>query len=467
MWQRLLPTGILLLTVSTLFAADQKVVDRWMAKPGNVQTAIEYIRHAPGQSSVGQWGMGHRSLAPVVKKLNGLSAHTRYKYKPEDDVAWRRVLGAERQTPVTRLCAAYFLFENDQAARDYIKQMTQSGDVKVRANAATVLLRGARSSQKPDVKTWATDLMLELIASGKLDKGVELQFDNPLESMIYQFRQSKDKRAAPVMIGLIERRVYVTDAVQALEEIGDPKSGEVFLELFQTGEMQSNSHILVSAIGKLKYRPAVPVILKKLAEDADLRARNPGKKDYEISETLLDWYAAGRALEALQEIGDPAASDGIESLLKKELPIEIRRVARRVLVQMKEEDQVAGLLQLLEHEPNEHEQSDLIEALSRHKDERVVKQVAAAARTSKYALVRRDAIDGLRHVGTRSALLELAALIDEKFPDKLEGSVNKGLAGTPAYFQERVVNSLQSTTKQNFKSDRTAWEKWIRANVKA
>ena len=56
-----------------------------------------------------------------------------------------------------------------------------------------------------------------------------------------------------------------------------------------------------------------------------------------------------------------------------------RTAARRVLLQLTEADPVPGLLGLLDKETYEPERAEIIEALARHKDERVVTRLAGSA----------------------------------------------------------------------------------------
>ena len=98
----------------------------------------------------------------------------------------------------------------------------------------------------------------------------------------------------------------------------------------------------------------------------------------------------------------------------------IQTAVRRVLIQLTEADPVPGLLGLLDKETYEPERSDIIEALAKHKDERVVKRLAGIAAESESAFMRREAIDGLSNIGDKRSLLALASLFDLTFSKDLK-----------------------------------------------
>ena len=81
--------------------------------------------------------------------------------------------------------------------------------------------------------------------------------------------------------------------------------------------------------------------------------------------------------------------------------------------------------------------------------------------------MRREAILGLRDVRDRQSLLALAALFDLSFPKDLTARWGwKGLPDFQKYFPDTVEMCLKQSTKQDFGENRTAWEEWIKQNVK-
>ena len=85
------------------------------------------------------------------------------------------------------------------------------------------------------------------------------------------------------------------------------------------------------------------------------------------------------------------------------------------MLQLTETNPVPGLLDLLDKETYEPERSDIIEALAKHKDGRVVKRLAGIAAESDSAFMRREAIFGLRRIGDKQSLMALASLLDLTF----------------------------------------------------
>ena len=461
MWQRLLPVTIALWLTIPVFADGEPEFegpDVWLKKPGTVETAIAYLKSGPGYS-----GNLPFESAEVVHELSGLHYYTTYKYRVQDAPGWKVLLEKKEARLGHRLCAAFFIAGEEKSARDFIEANVTSTDLKRRNNAAVVLANLAGHS-KEEIRKWSIDLMLKLLEGGKLETEGGPSPD-PVDQFCGRLGVHKEKRAVPILISLVKRRVRTEDAAKALGHLGDASAGPAVLEVIESHDQLLNEQSVIGALGRLKYRPAVPVLLRRLHREAVARARGPqdGRNDvFGRSE-----FHSESALEALLQIGDPAAVPGLETLLKKRLSPEVQRVAKRILVQMKDKDPVPGLLVLLENEPYNYEQMSLIDALSNYRDERVVKKLSAVARESPNALVRRNAILGLRAVATRASLLELAALIDYKFPEKLEDLEGKGLPGSPEALQGFAVLGLEQVTHQKFGKDRAAWERWLRASLQS
>jgi hypothetical protein len=138
-----------------------------------------------------------------------------------------------------------------------------------------------------------------------------------------------------------------------------------------------------------------------------------------------------------------------------------------VLIQLTADDPIPGLLALLSGESYEPERTDIIAALAKHKDDRVVKELEKIARTSDSAFMRREAIGGLAKIGNRAALLALAALLNLKFSKELKAEWGwKGPPDFSIYLPKTIVARLKHITGQTFGQDRQQWENWITENVK-
>ena len=121
---------------------------------------------------------------------------------------------------------------------------------------------------------------------------------------------------------------------------------------------------------------------------------------------------------------------------------------------------------LLDKETYEPERSDIIEALAKHKDERVVKRLTGIAAESDSAFMRREAIDGLSNTGDKRSLLALASLFDLTFSKDLKAEWGwKGIPDFRTYFPDLIERRLRWRTKQDFGTNRGQWEAWIKANI--
>jgi hypothetical protein len=243
----------------------------------------------------------------------------------------------------------------------------------------------------------------------------------------------------------------LSDALK-LADAGDVTAGPVLLALLESGQAKIdglNGHLLPMAFGKLRYRPAAPLLAKSLVTLPKLSAWT----------TLM-------TLNALAEIGETSVTNDLLQYLGTDLPPREHTAARRVLIQLKDADPVPGLLALLDQEPYEPEKSDIIEALAKHKDERVVKQLALIAAQSDSAFMRREAIDGLSNIGDKRSLLALTPLFDLQFSKDLKAEWGwKGIPNFRTYFPDLIERRLRWHTKQDFGTNRSQWEVWIEANI--
>src|SRR5262249_3139656 len=136
--------------------------------------------------------------------------------------------------------------------------------------------------------------------------------------------------------------------------------------------------------------------------------------------------------------------------------------------QLTEADPVPGLLDLLDKETYEPERSDIIEALAKHKDQRVVKRLEGIAAESDSAFMRREAVLGLRQIGDKQSLLALASLLDLTLSKDLKAEWGwKGKPDFRTYFPDTISMCLRQCTKQDFGTNRTQWEKWIEKNIES
>lgn len=404
----------------------------------------------------------------VDDRLSWLLDGLNYKYESRHAASWEACLRDGKKSLYARLCAAYFLLDEQEEARKFVEEQLASKNLRHRYNAAkTVELHVRRDS----TKTWGLNLLIGLVADGSLDgSGVhssppgefpegdrnDIMF-TPIDDICRDLGFMKEKKAVPALISVLERRPRTDRAAFALGEIGDQRAVPALMKILK--DTPGFGHSEVTALGKLKAQAAVPVLVSQLGRPK-IRAPDPfASSDIDISETRI-------LLEALLEIGDLDAIPAIEKFLKGDFPKEAKAPARRVLAQLNSADPAKSLLELLESETYEPERSDLIRSLTKFRDSRVVGELTTIARSSDSAFMRREAIFGLRDIGDRQSLLALAALLDLTIPRDLKARWGwRTLPDFQRYFPETVEMCLKQRTRQDFGKDRGKWETWINENV--
>jgi HEAT repeat protein len=318
---------------------------------------------------------------------------------------------------------------------------------------------------RDSAKTWGVKVLIRLVSDGSIDdSGVTGSppgqypegdrddiMQSPINSICWDLGFMKEKESVPALISVLKRKPKIGGAAFALAEIGDPRGIPVLLTILK--DRSGYEHREVTALGKLKAKEAVPELIAHLGHP-------------ETTFSGLDILETTAILEALLEIGDKRAIPPIEQYLNGPFPDRSKAAARRVLTQLKSPDPVKTLLVLLEKEAYEPERSDIISALTKYKDTRVVKELANIASTSDSAFMRRQAIFGLAMIGDQQSLLALTSLLDLAFPKDLKAKWGwKSPPDFQTYFPETVAMCLRGSTNQDFGKDRIKWEKWIMANT--
>lgn len=415
---------------------------------------------------VGKPAEGFGNMSPfelqVHYRLMSLLYQAGYKYDEQHAPSWKTCMLDKKRNMYARLSAAYFLLDQHEEAREFIAAQLASKNLRHRYNAAEIVkLHVDRNSKEK----WGIGVLIKLLADGSIDgSGVTSSpageypdgdrndiMMTPIDDVCWGLGLMKEKEAVPALISVLERRPKTGGAAFALGEIGDKRAIPILMKVLKDRPGYEDRD--VTALGKLKHKEAVPILISRLGHPSTTFSGN------DIIETQ-------NLLKALLEIGDKRAVEPIEEYLKGDYPERSKAVARRVLVQLKAPDPVAALLALLEKETYEPERSDIISALTKYHDIRVVKKLAAIARTSDSAFMRRAAIFGLREIGNKPSLLALASLLDLTFSRDLKAEWGwKGIPDFRTYFPETVVMCLKQCTKQDFGTHRAEWEEWIKKNV--
>ena len=432
------------------------------ARPAaSVQAAIEVVSQPQGPFG-NMGGIGPQTAARLVN-LHNYSRGFSYDFKPADRPAWKHLMQDEKAGIYARLCAAYFLLDDDQEAQALLRRTLASDNLRHRYNAAGVLSRYFEGDPK---KTWCIELSIELLNNKSLDgSGVTSSppagpgefpegdrddiMDTPIDLICDKLGSAKEPKAIDALIGVLERRPKTTGAAWGLAEIGDKRAVPVLVKILKEGTGDDQS--LVEALVKLKCRDAVPEILACL--------QNPERRRGLRTDI---WVGA------FLEFRDPRAIPILEKMVKEGKDSEEARTARRVLVRLRDADPVAGLIDLLRSEKDESMCCHIMYDLAKYRDPRAADEFARIARTSDSGDIRASAIQALGWQGTQQALLRLAALLRVDFPKSLGKHHDK--IETPeeysAYLPALILDGLKRETKQDFGRNADKWERWIRENVK-
>lgn len=445
-----------LLTLLAFLVAANTTEER--SDSSNVRSAIEFVKK-PG---TGYDNMGDE--LQVYYRIRGAADFAKYKFKDPDANAWKTLLQDTKPSVYARLCAAYFLLNDDKEAWSFVEEKLRSENLRYRFNAARVVEMFAYRSSGAS-REWAVKRLIQLLEDRSLE-GVQWESSqngefpegdwmdinlSPIDQICTRLGFLKEKRAVPVLVSLIKRRVNAVDAADALGDIGDPQVGPDLVELLNSQERLMNEHLVVEAIAKLKYQPGAAVLAARLQATPA-----PG------------WYTIDVILDALLEIGDRNVIPNIEKYSQSDIPNETRSTAKRVLIQLKERDPIPKLLSMLEEESDVSCKAHIIQDLAHYKHPAIVPKLADIAETSDSAFLRRNAISSLKTVGNRQALLALAGLLDTEFPTKLKAEHGWKFAPNdwPKYFHELLADCLKQATKQEFGADSRKWREWIEANIK-
>lgn len=398
----------------------------------------------------------------VYCRLKCLLYQGNYKCELEHFDAWLKCMQDKKQSMYGRLCAAYFLLDKYEEARAFVLSQLKSKNLRYRYNAAKVV--EFHVGRNPD-KKWGMDILIQLLSDGSIDgSGVRSSppgdypqgdrddiMETPIDSICWDMGFMKEKKAVPALISVLERRPSMEGAAFALGEIGDKRAIPILMKVLK--DRSGHESREVTALGQLKCKEAVPILISRLG------ARKSTSSGTDVFETEP-------ILEALLAIGDKRAIEPIEKYLQGDYPRGSKAVARRVLIQLKSPDPVKALLALLEKETYEPERSNIIYALVKHPDRRVVERLEKIARSSNSAFMRREAIFGLEEIADQRSLLALASLLDVEFSRNLKAEWGwKVKPDFRKYFPETIEMCLKQTTKQDFGKDRRKWEDWIKKNV--
>lgn len=362
-----------------------------------------------------------------------------YDFQEADRGAWRALYDDPKADTGAHLVAASFLADRDAEVQAWIDRLARDPAWHLRHQAAEVACDVLRN--KGPGADWAAQRLITMLDDSLLDSDDD---DDPA-----RFSDSRDRthrtlgwagrrEAVPCLRRQLTRDGDIRGAIDALGELGDPAAAPDLIAIAKgPGHYRREACI---ALGQMRHRPAAPVVAQCLAEIGD------------------QWVA-----EALARLAEPGAAAQLEAWGR--LSPECGRIARRLVVQLREQDPVPGLLALLASETYEPERSDLIEALVRTRDRRAVAPLVELLEGSPSAFMRREAAFGLRAIGGREALLALCRLLTAEQPRDLVAEW--GWKGQPedwtAWFRGLARSQLQQIGGGTPDRDPAAWLRWAEA----
>lgn len=415
--------------------------------------------------------------------------------KPADIPIWTGLLNNSRASPYARLCACFFLFDTDPQAIRFLEKELRSSNPRLRFNAATVLvmfmLEKMQKSPQERPPQWSIELSIRLLADGSLDRidtpetrglvslgeGFESDSGDILATPCWDFcwvmGNLKEQSAVSALISVLERNPANPTAARALGDIGDPKAIPILMKILT--DKTGYDHSEITALAAFKHKPAVPILCARLGHPETTFG------GFDIVETEI-------ILNALNEIGDKSAVPIIKAFIPLSDNPRNTSTAKRVLIQLEQDDPVSELLKLL-HEKSavdpppqrndngrfvgnmsdilmpggdEFETMSLMQDLRKYKDVRVVAAFADIARTSKFFDLRQYAIT-LLALPESPAVHELAGLLKADFPKSLYADPKTWAsdardAGT--ILRDLIVDRLKSLTQQDFGFDAERWLRW-------
>ena len=421
------------------------------AKSFTINEAIPFVREPH---------VGIGNMSPMATQVDCRLAalwENGYEVKPTDLSRWHEVVIDVQENIYGRLCAASFLLETDLDARAFVENQLASKNIRYRFNAAHVLFEFEGAS--PNAKDWQAHAILQHLFDGSLAPGVRDDRGNYPDGDAWDANESqvgllyhrlgtlKARNVAPVLLeNLTSDSASRGLIIEVLGKLGDPVALPFLLQELRQGNVEA-----ITPLGELKCKEAVPLILPYLEKD---ESSTPNQFD----------SSRGMALRALGEIGDERAVPPLQLFLHEAHPARQLLIARLALIKLNSPDPVEALTALLNEQKDLPAGYEVLRALIRYPDPRVVQLLTAIAKTSDSTQRREHAIQCLTEMKTRGALLALVSLLDETFPATLKKDARQDSPDTNVYLHRRIFAGLKYTTKQDFGQNPVLWQNWIKAH---
>jgi len=437
---------------------------------GALRAAVPFPDHFPPFTHDLWWPMDVSPAASDAKRLHGPNRSlfdVLALYQPAGVRAeFERRIRAGRSMPMKLLfagvasCAgseeaALFLLDAAQKT-DYATVVSFHDVLSIAFGDATLAWSGGAERKTPE---WLVKLCLAILSDNRrvtgrdkngVPRGRSLTISScETDDLVWALGRTRCREAVPLLVERVMMRQADWYTLTALGQIGDARAVPALIEGVKHAYFDERLYgQAVYALGQLKARDAVPVLLEDI--------------DYPES------------IEALGEIGDSRALPALRAILhaKGSVVREGKRIsperdaarlyaARVASTYLEGEDGVVHLAEMLD-DPNleRGQRYDVVLRLGRQPDPRVVPFLANVVKTDSDPFVIEMAIGALGATKCRAAVKALIDCFDVPFKEQ---NVGKGERMTPAMYRARIARNLQHITGQSFGGNKQPWLRWWQA----
>jgi uncharacterized repeat protein (TIGR03803 family) len=431
-----------------------------------LRASLPFPEHFPALSYDYSGSVNQGPVASAVEQLEGPNRpliDTPAIYQPARvSKEFERRMEAEKVAPMKLLLASMAASAGSEKAAIFLLDTMKETEYRAVAGLHHAL-RVANWNCRPDRRKWEPpDWLVELCLAILSDhrtvtgpkgtgfrKGTSLTISScETGHLIFALGESKCRDAVPLLVERVRRREADWDVLNALGQIGDARAAPALIEGVKQGYFGPEPYkTAVHALGKLKSRDAVPVLLE----------------DIEYPETI----------DALGEIGDPRAVSALREIVaangrivRDGRPVapegDAKRfyAARLALTYLDEKDGALRLAEMLGDPGLERNQRyDVVLRLGRRSDPRTIPYLIRVIKTDSNYFTVDLAIGALAQFKRRAAVEGLIECFDVPFRST---DLGKGQTGTPELLRNRLARGLQMITGQPFGSDKQQWLRWWR-----
>ncbi|SIO63112.1 Gloeo_Verruco repeat-containing protein [Singulisphaera sp. GP187] len=437
---------------------------------GSLQATVPFPDQLPPFTHDLWWPMNVSPTASDVKRLHGPNRpmlDVLALYQPAGVRAeFERRMRAERSMPMKLLFAGVASCAESEEAALFLLDAAQKTDYATVVSLHDVLPMafgdealawpGGAERKTPE---WLMKLCVAILSDNRrvtsgdkndVPRGRSLTISSfETEELVWALGRTKCREAVPLLIERVRMRQADWYTLRALGQIGDARAVPALIEGVKQAYFDAQLYgQAVHALGQLKARDAVPVLLEDI--------------DYP------------ECIEALGEIGDSRALPALRAILdgKGGVIREGKRVtperdaarlyaARIALTYLEGNDGVVRLAEMLD-DPNldRDQRYDVILRLGQRPDPRAVPFLAKVVKTDSDPFVIDLAIGALGATKCRAAVKALIDCFDVPFKEQ---HVGKGERLTPALYRAHISRNLQQITGQSFGGEKELWLRWWQA----